>query len=313
MTPSNVDFDCKMMPASQSFDAVPKLIMSSSLQSFTGESSGGDDCDSLSSSTRSWQQPQKPSQQPQQSSSPRSIFQAYWTSPTSKKESLVEGGSDEDVIERLSRLHLPLADDENDVAAAGEEGGPAAPKKEAARPPRKSSFDDASIEYHAPSAPSPARTAPRRQILPTPPPPTAVSSSLLMPRRQVHNHQRQLLLLQQRSRGYSTTALLLGRPRHPQQSCLRKSRYSCSAIPSDGVDAALPMTGRMHHGLRNDGCGDLRHSQSCDAAAAVGGARAGDQQQQPRSVSFYSHVSVFEFAVPPDQRRGQIGWSNYFA
>jgi hypothetical protein len=95
----------------------------------------------------------------------------------------------------------------------------------------------------------------------------------------------------------STTALLAQQP----QSCLRKARYSCSAIVN--AEAAVTGATKLHRGLRNEGHPDLCGQQELPSR----------EDGLKKSVSFYSHVSVFEFAVPPEQRRSQRGWSDYFA
>ena len=189
--------------------------------------------------------------------------------------------------------------------------------------PTVPSLDDASIDYQATSTP-PTRM-PRRQILPTPPP-GPVSSSLILPR----NH----LLAPYGQRRWSSTSQLLKKSRTPHQSCLRKSRYSCSVIEtssSGGVVVGID-NGRLRHGQRNHGCHSLlQRSNSAMAATSVPSTasstsrRSGEgllheeedshtkiHEGRERSVSFYSQVSVFEFAVPPEQRRSQKGWSKYF-
>lgn len=257
---------------SLSSDSVPEMIMTASLTSYSES-----DSDSLASSVRSASHAQSPR-------SPRSIFQNYWSSPTRKEEG--PPASEEDVLARLQTLRVPMP-----LVDAGEDGG--SPREEAKvvheRRPRGESLDDASIDYQPPPTRSPTRTA-RRQILPTPPPQTAISSSLLMQPR------RPLLSSYSGGRPWKSTTALLKQP----QSCLRKARYSCSAIAT--AEAAVTGAARLHHGLRNEGHPDLC---AHELPPREGGLK--------KSVSFYSHVSVFEFAVPPEQRRSQKGWSEYFA
>jgi hypothetical protein len=224
--------------------------------------------------------------------SPRSIFGSYWSSPTNKKSS---SGSerhgddhhddDDEILKRLQKLRMP-------PLATGATGcrivdAPSAPAIE-----QKPSHDDDSVDYyHPPQAAANTRTA-RRKIMPTPPPATAVSSSLILPRRPppARGLDRKWL---------SASALLGGDGRrgNPHQSCLRKSRYSCSAIPTDATGGG---GSRIHRGQRNEGRHDLLDSSD-------------RREDLKKSVSFYSHVSVFEFAVPAHQRKGQRGWSTYFA
>ena len=61
--------------------------------------------------------------------------------------------------------------------------------------------------------------------------------------------------------------------------------------------------------MRNNGHPDLHgHHNQGRRPRAVSDLR----DELKKSVSFYSQVSVFEFAVPADQRRSQKGWSKYF-
>ena len=212
---------------------VPEMIVTASLQ-LPPE----DDSDSLSSSGRSLDSTRSPVP-----SSPRSIFGRYWSSPTNKNglEEMCDDDSEDEVMARLRKLQLPslaITDDakEEDSATDANKIVQVEPKK---------CFDDDAVDYQAAlvSKPSPTRET-RRKILPTPPPSTAVSSSLLQPRRPP------TFLLPPKS--LSASALLVKKPR---SSCLRKSRYSCSAIVTrrDAVAA-----GRLRRELRNDGSPDLR-------------------------------------------------------
>jgi len=278
---------------------VPGMIMTASLQT-----SLDDDADSLSSSWRS----------------PRSIFGSYWSSPAHTKNLESDDADDDDdddeVMARLKILKLPSMngddDDDDDDADEEEKSGAVAakivPSPVVARRPveRKKCLDDDTVDYQAaltiPKPPT-TRTA-RRQILPTPPPPTAISSSLLRSRLSPHFL---LTPLGGERNSYSTSALL---PRR-RASCLRKSRYnSCSVIPGGGLAGGA----RLHHGLRNDGHPNLRHSLT---SAAVGGrvepSNDPREGELKKSVSFYSTVSVFEFAVPKNELRGQTGWDRHFA
>lgn len=251
--------------------SIPGMIMlSSSLQTFSDS-----DNDSLSSSFRSM------SHTGRSPASPRSLFRSYWSSPTHKNN--LENDQD-DALERLQKLKLPFTDDWDHEDSSTVVQAPLGEPNDQ----MQGSVDDTSVAYQAASLIHPARSA-RRQILPTPPPPSAMSSSLLLPRRQ------QLFAPPSGRLWSSTTALLLKRS---NQSCLRKSRYSCSAIPTG--DKVMGVK-RLHHGLRNDGCRDLRYGKDVH----------GDDLK--KSVSFYSHVSVFEFDVPSDKQKSQKDWSAYFA
>ena len=273
--------------------SIPDMIMSASFQSFPES-----DNSSLSSSTRSLNRAQSPV------IAPRSIFGSYWSSPTYKNSIDETINDDEDgVLARLQTLQFPLVNDLD--ADDGEESSSAASNKIfqalIISVEQKTSFNDASIDYQV-ALPSTQTRPPRRQILPTPPPTTAVSSSLILSRCKFQHQP----FLQRKS--FSTTALLKG---SSHQSCLRKSRYSCSAIVTSSEAAVV---GRLHHGLRNDGYHDLLHHDSQPAAAISCGNRPYDLRDElKKSVSFYSEVSVFEFAVPIDEQRSQKGWSDYFA
>lgn len=178
------------------------------------------------------------------------------------------------MLARLQKLQLPLVDD-------GDTSSDGAKIVVQARIVMSSCVDDTSIDYQVHRASPKTR---RRQILPTPPPPTAISSSLMEPRRPPFHYGR---------RKWSSTTALLRMPRH--QGILRKSRYSCSAIPTSAV-TAHQAPGRLRHGQRNDGHADLHHH--------------GDLK---KSVSFCRDVSVFEFAVPQDRPKSHEGWSEYFS
>jgi hypothetical protein len=224
--------------------------------------------------------------------SPRSIFSRYWSSPT-HKNSLLEKDDEDEVLARLSTLLPSMNDDENDSDEAGRSAKVVHQAPIVQSIEQKTSFDDASIDYQPPQ---PKMRTPRRQILPTPPPSTSVSSSLIMPRHQL------------RRNWCSTSALMKG----PNQSCLRKARYSCSVIAGTSGEtsaARAEMSSRLHHNLRNNGHLDL-HTQGSGRRPR---ADSDIRDELKKSVSFYSQVSVFEFAVPPDQRRSQKGWSKYFA
>mmetsp|Transcript_15132 Transcript_15132/g.24610 ORF Transcript_15132/g.24610 Transcript_15132/m.24610 type:complete len:292 (+) Transcript_15132:153-1028(+) len=255
--------------------SIPETIMSASLQSFPES-----DNYSMSSSIQSLSPV----------SSPRSIFGSYWSSPT-HKYTLEETNNDdeEEVLAQLRMLQMPLVNDD-DTDRDNEDSSSAAANKIVQAPiisaVQMRSFDDASIDYQSALPATPTRT-PQRKILPTPPPP----------------HQQ---FLQRKS--ISTTALLKG---SPHQSCLRKSRYSCSAIVTGSVTATSVM-GRLHHGSCNHGYHDLYHHNPQPAVISRGNRPDDPRDELKKSVSFYSQVSVLEFSVPPDQRRSQKGWSNYF-
>mmetsp|Transcript_15133 Transcript_15133/g.24612 ORF Transcript_15133/g.24612 Transcript_15133/m.24612 type:complete len:303 (+) Transcript_15133:153-1061(+) len=266
--------------------SIPETIMSASLQSFPES-----DNYSMSSSIQSLSPV----------SSPRSIFGSYWSSPM-HKNTLEETNANDDEA-RLQMLQLPLV---NDLDTDGADSSSASANKIFQAPiisvEQKTCFDDASIDYQAALPSTPTRT-PRRKILPTPPPPTAISSSLIPPMRKFQHQP----FLQRKS--FSATALLRGS--HPHQSCLRKSRYSCSAIVTGSVTATSVM-GRLHHGSCNHGYHDLYHHNPQPAVISRGNRPDDPRDELKKSVSFYSQVSVLEFSVPPDQRRSQKGWSNYF-
>lgn len=278
---------------------IPEMIMSASLTSCSSDGS-------LSSSTRSTMS-QRFGESPK---SPRSIFSSYWSSPTRSPTKPNENDccdDEDDLIAGLQTLKLPFEDDDENNDAANS----SAPKiVHAPIVPSVSSFDDTSVDYELPAPHSPTRS-PRRQILPSPPPPTAMSSSLWQKRQQFAVS---AVAAQHRPYGRrqwsSTTALLV--KQHP--SILRKSRYSCSAIVT-GESAS-----KLHHGLRNEGSHDLRRASSaCCGSTSVPTTRSSTSRARSnsedlrKSVSFYSQVSVFEFQVPPEQRKSQKGWSNYFA
>lgn len=328
--------------------SIPEMIMSASLQSGTDDS----DDFSLSSSTRSspstqnpvssrtifksyWSSPsheKKPklddydevlnefspsssirsSPSTQSPVSPRSIFKSYWSSPTHEKKSKVDD-SDE-VLKGLQTLRMPpLVNDDNDAGSGSSPGVTVGAPITGSSIEQKSSFDDDSVDYHPP-IPSSTRI-PRRKIMPTPPPATAISSSLIMPRRSIlpqqppQPHPRRGLSSYRRRQWSSTSAMTTTTTSSPHQSCLRKSRYSCSAIPTTTDSGAA---GKLHHGMRNHGCHDLNPRMPVAKGVDVG-VRTLLRDDFKKSVSFYSRVAVFEFAVPLDQRKGQKGWSNYFA
>lgn len=273
--------------ASISSDSMAEMIPSSSLQSFPES-----DNDSLSFSSRSLTSNASPT-------SPRSIFKTYWTSPTAKKDSLGKE-DEEDVLKRLKTLRLPsMNDDENDDGSA-KVVHPQAPLVSHIK--ANASYDDSSIDYQV--APQIPTRSPRRQILPTPPPSTAVSSSLILPPHQ----------LLERRKWCSTSALMKNKsPAQQAQSCLRKSRYSCSEIAtSEAASQANSVAGlgsaRLHHGLRNGGHADLHRENLPQEGRRR--PRAQSDVSDLKRVSFYSQVSVFEFTVPP--RAVQEGWSAYF-
>lgn len=266
-------------------NGIPEMIACASFQSES-------DNDSLSSSTRSLNRGQSPTLLP------RSIFGSYWSSPMHKKNlEEINGNGEDEAMARLRTLQVSSVNgnDDTDVEFSS---------NWAVEPKTKKSFDDASIDYQAALASDAPTSTPRRKILPTPPPPTAISSSLIQPKRRPH-----FLLspLGGEKKCFSTTTLL---KRLPYQSCLRKSRYSCSAIVTHSEVVSVR---RLHHGLRNNGYQDLHH-QGVSLAASSRDKRPNDLRDEfKKSVSFYSQVSVFEFAVPQIQRSSQKVWSSYFA
>jgi hypothetical protein len=268
--------------ASSSSCDIPKMIMC-------------DDCDSMNDSISSRGRSQSPI------ASPRSIFHSYWTSSkkvlNGKNDYLDDNYCADDVLERLRTLKMPPSDvDGNDACG------------------------DSSATVVHPARPT---STPRRQILPPPPAPSSVVTPLWMllpPDEDRHyydeydqpppHHRRNSLT----KRPWSSATSLLGGGRGggrrgvpPSQSCLRKSRYSFSAGDDNGdlsVAAALAASAapaRLHPGLRNMGHADLRASSTSTTS------------DMSRSVSFYSEVSVVEYAVPMEQQRSQEGWSRYFA
>mmetsp|Transcript_4090 Transcript_4090/g.9072 ORF Transcript_4090/g.9072 Transcript_4090/m.9072 type:complete len:323 (-) Transcript_4090:664-1632(-) len=321
MMASSCNFHLDLAPASKSRESfstsstestssIPDMIMSASLQSFA-ESAEFNDDDSLSSSISS--KLSRDSQSPTSAvSPPRSIFGKYWSSPVHQKSleemPVNDDDDDKEVLTRLLSLQMPLVtddmphEDSNHKATVSSKSNTieASAGNDAAKPMTRASCDDTSVDYNAalPGRRKPGNT--RRQILPTPPPATAISSSLILPRRRS-------LFDEQLLRSSLSSSALLARRR--PQSCLRKSRYSCSAIVT-GSEAAnmtsVKSAGRLHHGLRNEGCHNLRPEDAM-------GNRNNLRDELKKSVSFYSQVSVFEFAVPADQRRSQKGWSKYFA
>jgi len=277
--------------SSDDSNVIPEMLMASSFHSYSETES---DNDSLSSNRRSIARAQS------FESSPRSIFGSYWSSSPAHTKS-IEGihGGNEDKNEAMARLyapHLPLIDGDTDLKKSSNSTDPNKIVRGSIEPKEIYDYHDNSIEYQA-AALVPNSTPPRRQILPTPPPSTAISSSLAQPRRKLQFLSAPRTQLGER-KSLSTSALLKG----PSRSCLRKSRYSSSAIVPHR-DAAS--TGRLHHELRNHGSHDLQYHTTSTSTIL--------RDELKKSVSFYSQVSVFEFAVPQDQQKSQKGWSKQFA
>lgn len=246
------------------------------------------DNDSLSSSTRSQNRAQS------FDSSPRSIFGSYWSSPAHTKS--IEANDDSSVDEamaRLQTLQLPLIDGEDDSSNTTATKKIVEVEHKIVDEPNKS-YDDNAVESQAALATSSQTRSPRRKILPTPPPSTSVSSSLIQPRRSTP-------LFDGWKKSVSTSALL----KAPHQSCLRRTRYSCSAIVTrrDAVAAA----GKLHHERRNNGSHDLQQTSSTTKTSRS------RRDELKKSVSFFAQVSVCEFAVPQDQQMSQKGWAKQFA
>ena len=270
--------------SSDSSSDIPGMVPSVSTQSCSSEVS---ETDSISTASRA-----------QGAQSPRSIFQRFWTSPTHTKsleQSVDDKEEEEALLERLSTLQLPSANETGECSTSSTAAKVVYPTDrhkicntsaaavedvvdpKASRITRKKSIDDMSIGYQA--VPTPPSST-RRQILPTPPPqqlkpyPTQSKQDQLS-----HN----VVSRGSGERNWSSTGELLSR--RPSQSCLRKTRYSsCTAID----DAEL-----------------LRQLHEED--------QKGMPLKKSRSVSFYSEVSVFEFNVVKDEIRSQEGWSKYFA
>mmetsp|Transcript_9928 Transcript_9928/g.15953 ORF Transcript_9928/g.15953 Transcript_9928/m.15953 type:complete len:292 (-) Transcript_9928:386-1261(-) len=268
-------YGCCSEDDSVSNNGIPELIMAASLQSHSET-----DSDSLASSVRS-------------SSSQRSIFGSYWLSPAHTQSAETNDEDEDELGSRLQTLKTSPMNTADELVKEDSSSSNAAANKTVQAPitkrssEAKKSHDDNSVDYRAAlgTAKNPTRTA-RRQILPTPPPPTAISSSLLQPRLQRH-----LLLspLGGEKKSFSTSILL----KRPHQSCLRKSRYLSCSIIEGGV-------GRLHLGLRNNGYPNLHHHRN-------------EVDELKKSVSFFSQVSVVEFAVPKFERSSQKGWDKQFA
>jgi len=273
----------KRCNSSDSNSDIPGMVPSVSTQSCSSEVS---ETDSISTRDRRQGGAQ----------SPRSIFQRFWTSPTHTKSLEQSVDEDEEILERLSKLQLPSANEIGECSTSPTTAKVIYPTRhtmcstsaavedvvdpKASRITRKTSIDDMSIGYQAVTTP-PAST--RRQILPTPPP------QQLKPYNSPTQSKQDQLSHNVVSRGgggdrnWSSTGELPSR--RPSQSCLRKTRYSsCNAID----DAEL-----------------LRQLHEED--------QKGMPLKKSRSVSFYSEVSVFEFNVVKDEIKSQEGWSKYFA
>ena len=272
----------KRCNSSDSNSDIPGMVPSVSTQSCSSEVSESD-----SISTRG-----------QGAQSPRSIFQRFWTSPTHTKslEQSVDEDEEEKILERLSKLQLPSANEIGECSTSSTAAKVVYPPDrhkmcttsatavedavdpKASRITRKTSIDDMSIGYQA--VPTPP-TSTRRQILPTPPPQQLKPYPAQSKQDQLSHN-----VVSRNGcgeRNWSSTGELPSR--RPSQSCLRKTRYSsCNAID----DAEL-----------------LRQLHEED--------QKGMPLKKSRSVSFYSEVSVFEFNVVKDEIRSQEGWSKYFA
>lgn len=277
---------------------IPEMMTCASLHS------SDEDLLSLSSARSSSSATLTRSLSQESSSPPRSIFASYWSSPNHKNR--LEKDNEDEMLARLQTLQLPLI---VDVEGSSSSAAKVIYAPISCSVEKKASPDDATIDQPAAAPPSQSpQTRTRRQILPSPPPTTALSSSLIMPRQQ-------LMLAPytgpcSNSRNWNSTSALLKAGLHP--SCLRKTRYSCSAIVTSNEAASTTSrrAGRLHHSMRNNGYNNLHHPST---PVARGRPRAvSDVTDLKKSVSFYSHVSVFEFAVPVDQRRSQKGWSKYF-
>jgi len=284
-------YGCCSEDDSISSNGIPEMIMTASLQSHSET-----DSDSLASSVRSC-------------SSQRSIFGSYWLSPAHTQSAETNDEDEDELKTRLLQTLKTSPMNTSDEIAKGDSNSSNVASNKIVQSPitkrssePKKSHDDNSVDYQAAlgTANNPTRTA-RRQILPTPPPPTAISSSLLKPRLQRH-----LLLspLGGEMKSFSTSVLL----KRPHQSCLRKSRYlSCSVIDG-GV-------GRLHLGLRNNGYPNLRHHrhQTTSTTSATVGNGMNEVNELKKSVSFFSQVSVVEFAVPKFEPSSKKGWDKQFA
>jgi len=260
--------------SSENSYGIPEMIMAES------------DNDSLDSSTRSQNRAQS------FDSSPRSIFGSYWSSPAHTKSlETINDNNEDEAMARLQTLQLPLIDGVDDDSSSS-----AAAKKivqiehKIVNKPKKS-YDDKAADYQAALTTSSPTRSPRRKILPTPPPSTSISSSLIQPRRSTS-------LFDSWKKSVSTSALL----KAPHQSCLRRTRYSCSAIVTRRD--AVVVAGKLHHERRNDGSHDLQQQTKTSRSL---------RDEIKKSVSFFSQVSVCEFAVPQDQQRSQKGWAKQFA
>ena len=285
-----------------SLDVMPGMVKSSSL---TSCSTTDCDSDSLSSIVRS------PSPL-YNLSSPRAIFDSYWSATSSPSLTRTRGAmrlgnqattvsNDEEVLARLqATLRLPSTiDDENkqvddsipESQAEDDACSSSISTPDIVRQP--SSLDDTLVDYQAAMAKAPGRHSTRtsrRRILPSPPPPPSPHTAAVSPSLYIPPSFSPLILPCQSSapssswwfgmRPWSSTSALL-HAKQPSQSCLRKSRYSSfsGAISPSSNDKHQERIGHYHH--------------------------------DNRSVSFYSQVSVLEFTVP-QEKRSQEGWSKYF-
>lgn len=293
------------VPSPSSDDAIPGMITCPSVMS-----SQSDD-DWLDMSMRSTSSAASVRPVSSLHAMPRSIFHNYWSSPSHKNS--LEKGDENDGSERSQ-----LTTDENDRDAAAKDiHASIAPSIE-----QKARAEDAVI---AAATTSPSRN-PRRRILPTPPPATAISSSLIMPRQQQPFTP---LPSYDPSRKWNSTPALRKDGPHPI-SCLRKARYSSSAIANSSTGAAPSRvtsrrpsftTSRLHHSMRNSGSIDLRnHDPTALAFPRLGTIEptrrlrsVSDVTGLKKSVSFFSQVSVIEFSVPVEVGRRHKDWSKYFA
>lgn len=285
-----LEFDnSALTPSHLSFELMPDMIASSSTTSCSSSSSSDCDSDSLSSSIRS------PSPQFKTSSSPRSIFDSYWSTLPSSSSVSRKRMIDDEVLARLqTTLRLPsMVDDENndqnDIPEhQGQGSSTSTTEKEQES---KSSLDGIPIDYPTAMATNPA-THPtrvtRRQILPPPPSitmPVSSPSSLSLP-------------------PPSSSHILL--PRHDHPSCSSPSWWS-GIRPWSSTPA-----------LDNNNSNNKQPSRSClrkSKYSSFSGIPKSDDRKihhRDRSVSFFSQVSVLEFSVP-QEKKSQEGWSKYFA
>ncbi|KAL3762525.1 hypothetical protein ACHAW5_008451 [Stephanodiscus triporus] len=290
---------------------IPEMIMSASLKSFAESDDGDSLNESLSSSGRS----QSPGM------SPRSIFHSYWSSPN---KALNDKNKDDDddvctndnVLERLRTLKLPLSDDGRSDAG-GDSHAPAA----TAVVVRPTSSRDDLVECQS-SAKSLCGPSTRRQILP-PPSPAPGGIAVVddpAPRRSLppsrlrppphlpiqFAHQASVVVHDRAHRGSWRGSARDAVPILPSQvEVLLLGPVLLLRSGPDGRGGVGGLVCPREAPPRTSQSGTCRPARVDDVVFDVVG------HEQVRVV--YSEVSVVEFAVPQEQQRSQEGWSRYFA